>query len=144
MTHDTPIAMPLYEAIVDVDAPTDLGTGPLGQRRIINITGGEFVGPQLRGRVLSGGADRQLVRPDGVRLLDALYEVETDDGTVLTVHNRVKVIESPGQERVALSHVGITAPVGPYGWLNDAVLVGRAYPRLADRQAVRICVYQLR
>lgn len=142
--NDAPIALPLYEAIVDVDLPVELGQGPLGQRRIINIVGGEFEGPRLRGRVLPGGADRQLIRPDGVRLLDALYEMQTDDGTVLTVHNRVKVIERPGLPREALSHVEITAPAGPHAWLNDAVLVGRAHARLSERQAVRICVYQLR
>lgn len=144
MNDDAPIAQPVYEAIVDVGPTVDLGVGPLGQRRIVNITGGEFEGPRVRGRVLPGGADRQLFRPDGVLLLDALYELQTDDGTVLTVHNRVKVVQRPGLAREALSHVDITAPAGPHAWLNDAVLVGRAYPLLADRQAVRICVYQLR
>jgi len=142
--NNTPIALPVYEAIVDVAPTIDLGHGPLGWHRLVNITGGEFEGPRLRGRVLPGGADRQLIRPDGVRLLDALYEMQTDDGTVLTVHNRVKVIEHPGGEREALSHLDITAPAGPHGWLNDAVLVGRASALLAHRQAVRICVYQLR
>lgn len=138
-----PLAVPLYEAIVDVATPVPLGVGPLGVRRIVNITGGTFHGPRLQGRVLPGGADRQLVRRDGVRLLEALYEMETDDGAVLTVLNRVKVIERPGQARQAFSHVEITAPEGPHAWLNDAVLVGRAYPVLPDRQAVRICVFQL-
>lgn len=142
--NDAPISLPVYEAIVDVAPTVELGHGPLGLRRLVNITGGEFEGPRLRGRVLPGGADRQLFRPDGVRLLDALYEMQTEDGTVLTVHNRVKVIERPGLGREALSHVDITAPTGPHGWLNDAVLVGRAFPLLAHRQAVRICVYQLR
>ncbi len=142
--NTVPAAVLVYEAIVDVDSPVAMGRGPLGERRLINITGGEFEGPRLRGRVLPGGADRQLVRPDGVRLLDALYEMQTDDGTVLTVHNRVKVVERPGQAREAFSHVDITAPEGAHAWLNDAVLVGKAYPLLADRQAVRICVFQLR
>jgi hypothetical protein len=139
----TPIALPIYEAIVDVADTVELGHGPLGARRIINIVGGEFHGPRLRGRVLPGGADRQLIRPDGVRLLDALYEMETDDGVVLTVHNRVKVIERPGMERQAFSHLDITAPEGAYGWLNDAVLVGTAVPLRPVRQAVQISVFQL-
>lgn len=141
--QSVPVAVLVYEAIVDVAPPVPLGPGPLGERRMVNITGGEFAGPRLRGRVLPGGADRQLVRRDGVRLLDALYEMQIDDGTVLTVHNRVKVVERPGQAREAFSHVEITAPEGRHDWLNQAVLVGQAYPLLADRHAVRICVFQL-
>ena len=141
--NKAPIALPIYEAVVDVADVIELGHSPLGARRMINILGGEFQGPRLRGRVLPGGADRQLIRPDGVRLLDALYEMQTDDGVVLTVHNRVKVIERPGMERQAFSHLDITAPEGVYGWLNDAVLIGTAVPLRPARQAVQICVFQL-
>ena len=138
-----PTAVPLYEAVVDIADTISLGQGPLGERRIINITGGEFQGERLRGRVLPGGADRQLVRPDGTRLLDAIYEMQTHDGVVLSVHNRVKVVEKPGTERQAFSHVEVIAPAGPYAWLNDAVLVGMAHPRLPQRQAVLVQVFQL-
>jgi len=50
----------------------DAGTGPDGARRIVPITGGTFVGEGgLKGIVLPGGADRQRLRADGVRELDA-------------------------------------------------------------------------
>lgn len=132
----------VWEAIVDVALPRSLGPGPLGERRIVDIVGGDFAGPRLRGRVLPGGADRQLVVATGFRLLDALYEMETDDGAVLTVHNRVKVIERDGR-RIALSHVDVTAPDGPHGWLNESVLVGTASAVLPGRQAVSIRVFRL-
>lgn len=132
----------VWEAIVEVIPPRNLGLGPLGERRIVDIVGGEFAGPRLRGRVLPGGADRQLVVAPGFRLLDALYEMETDDGVVLTVHNRVKVIERDGQ-RIALSHVDVTAPVGPHAWLNESVLVGTASAALPGRHAVSIRVHRL-
>lgn len=141
--REIPVADFLYEATVEIGPTVSLGVGPYGERRIIDITGGEFKGPLLNGRVLPGGADRQLVRSDGVLLLDALYELQVDDGTVLTVHNRVKVVHSPGMERRAFSHLDITAPAGPHAWLNAAVLVGTAYPRFPDRPAVRIRVFQL-
>ena len=81
----------LYEAIADIGPTIPLGASPLGERRMVNILGGRFAGPGLNGVVLAGGADRQLVRADGVTELDALYEMRTDDGAVLTVNNRVLV-----------------------------------------------------
>ena len=42
------------------------GMTPYGERRIINILGGTVEGPKLKGRILPGGADWQIVRTDGV------------------------------------------------------------------------------
>ena len=93
---DLPIALPrtefAYEAIFELEPAMALGQGPLGERRIIPITGGRFAGPRLRGTVLPGGADRQLIRADGVKHLDALYELQTEDGAVITVNNRVLIL----------------------------------------------------
>ena len=141
--HKTPNVLPIYEAVVDVEDAIEMGQGPLGIRRMVGIVGGEFQGSRLHGRVLPGGADRQLIRPDGVRILDALYEMETHDGVLLTVHNRVKVVERPGMSRQAFSHLDIIAPEGNYGWLNDAVLVGTVDSMRPARRAVKISVFQL-
>ena len=43
-----------------------LGNTPYGERRIIDIHGGTVEGPKLKGKVLPGGADWQIVRADGV------------------------------------------------------------------------------
>lgn len=59
-----------------------LAQGRLGERRIIPIVGGIFARPRIKGKVLPGGADRQLVRSDGAHVLNALYELQTDDGAV--------------------------------------------------------------
>ena len=74
--------------------------------------------------MLPGGADRQLWRPDGVRELDALYEMQHEDGSVFTIRNQVTIHEAEGQPRYAFSHVKVTAPEGPHGWLNQRVFVG--------------------
>ena len=49
----------LYRASIAVDKPQLFGATPQasGERRIINITGGEFHGARLKGKILSGGAD---------------------------------------------------------------------------------------
>jgi hypothetical protein len=133
----------VYEAIVDVADMVNMGTGPLGERRIVPITGGEFAGPGLKGTVLPGGADRQLVRQDGARLLDAVYELKTDDGSVITVSNQVLVRTPTGQPRYALSHIRLSAPSGKYGWLNDYVYTGTLDSLRPKRNAVLIRVFRL-
>ena len=138
---DNPRSEFVYEAIVDIAPSMDLGTGPLGKRAMVPITGGTFEGPNIRGRVLAGGADRQLVRDDGFRLLDALYELETHDGAVITVRNRVMI--SPDSSQRRLSALEITAPAGPYEWLNHSVHVGTLNSLRPDRAAVLIRVFRL-
>ena len=66
----------------------ELGATPLGRRRIIPITGGRFWGERLSGRVLPGGADWQVIRPDGVADLDARYTLETGDGALIYIRNK--------------------------------------------------------
>ncbi len=133
----------VYKAEVDIADRRSLGTSALGERLIVDILGGHFEGPRLRGRVLPGGADRQLLRPDGVKELRALYEMQTDDGAVLTVDNRVVVDESVQPERYARSCLTIRAPAGPYEWLNRRVFVGTVASLAPSRKAVAIRVYML-
>lgn len=137
----TPTLELAWEAVVDIGPRRDLGTTPLGERFIIDILGGRFEGPRLKGRVLPGGADRQLLRQDGAKLLDALYEMQTDDGHVLTVHNQVVIDEAAPGGRYARSVVRVTAPVGPHEWLNRRVFVGTLQSLKPERDAVRIGVY---
>jgi len=133
-----------YEAVVDIAPREDLGASALGERFIVPILGGRFEGPRLRGRVLPGGADRQWLRPDGIKELDALYEMQTDDGTVITVHNRVVIDDTLQPERYARSVLKLSAPAGPHEWLNRRVFVGTLQTLKPLRDAVRITVYELR
>jgi hypothetical protein len=130
----------VYEAIVDIEPGIDLGVGPLGQRAMVPITGGTFEGPDIRGTVLAGGADRQLVREDGIRMLDALYELQTDDGAIITVRNQVLSHSRPGEAR--FSFIQITAPE-EYAWLNQSIHVGTLDSLRPDRQAVLVRVFRL-
>jgi len=74
---------PLFRIEITLGPPQELG-----RRRIIPITGGRFHGERLSGRVLAGGADWQIVRPDGVADLDARYTIETHDGALIYVRNK--------------------------------------------------------
>lgn len=132
-----------YEAEVDIAPRQSLGASALGERFIVPILGGRFEGPRLRGQVLAGGADRQWLRPDGIKELDALYEIQADDGTVITVHNRVIIDDGVVPERYARSVVQFRAPSGPHEWLNRRVFVGSLQSLQPARSAVRIRVYEL-
>src|SRR5579863_9202436 len=77
----------VFEARVGVGPPQDLGDVGKGARRIVPITGGEFSGPQMRGEVLPGGADWQVLRHDGVAELEARYTLQTDDNALIYVRN---------------------------------------------------------
>jgi hypothetical protein len=79
---------PLLNIRVMLEPIRDLGITPLGRRRIIGITGGTFKGPKIAGKVLPGGADWQVIRPDGSAYLDARYTLETDDGALIYVNNK--------------------------------------------------------
>lgn len=85
------LAMPgldfVFEARVTVGPPQDLGDVGKGVRRIVPITGGEFSGPQMRGEVLPGGADWQVLRSDGVAELEARYTLRMGDGVLIYVRN---------------------------------------------------------
>ncbi|MDQ2095025.1 DUF3237 domain-containing protein [Rhodalgimonas zhirmunskyi] len=132
----------IWTAIVDIAPREDLGQGPTGQRYIVPILGGKFfAGPGidgLSGTVLPGGADRQLIAPDGFKTLDALYEMQTDDGTVLTIHNHVKVDETAPSALYRRSVIEVTAPSGRLDWMNRRVFLGTLELAHPDREAVII------
>jgi hypothetical protein len=55
---------------------------------MIPINGGYFKGPNIKGNVLPGGYDFQLMRTDHVLEIDARYVLQTDDGEMITIVNR--------------------------------------------------------
>jgi hypothetical protein len=63
--------------------PQKLGTVPHGIRSIVPVTGGNFEGARLRGKVLPGRGDWLLLRSDGVLELDLRITLETDDHALI-------------------------------------------------------------
>jgi hypothetical protein len=72
---------------VKVGKPIEIGAVATGRRRIIAIEGGTFDGPDVRGVVLAGSADWQIIRADGVTELEARYTLQTDVGELIYVQN---------------------------------------------------------
>lgn len=119
-----------------IGAPLGGAPGRNGTRRIIPITGGTIEGPRLKGRVLPGGADYELVRRDGSSAVEAHYGLEADDGTVIYIVN--KGLFTAPAEVIARVDAGETvdpdayyfrsapvfdAPEGPHQWLSDRIFV---------------------
>jgi hypothetical protein len=106
-------------------APTqDLGAGPHGTRVTFPLTGGSFEGERLRGRVLAGGDDWTVKRPDGVVELDLRVTLETDDGTL--IHMTFEGIRDDGAPGApyfrTLPRFETAAP--KYAFLNRLLAVG--------------------
>ncbi|MGE3245457.1 MAG: DUF3237 domain-containing protein [Beijerinckiaceae bacterium] len=84
------VAMNL-EHICDVSVlvakPFEIGDVGTGERRIINIDGGTLSGPRFSGKVLPGGADFQIIRPNGFTILEARYAIQANDGALVYVEN---------------------------------------------------------
>ena len=77
-----------FEARVDLGTPQEIGNINGIERRIIPIVGGTFEGRRLKGSILPGGADWQLVHADGSAELDARYTLKTAAGALIYVENR--------------------------------------------------------
>jgi hypothetical protein len=73
---------------VEVGTPLDFGQTQKGHRRVVPIQGARVSGPRLEGRVLAGGADWQILHPDGTADLDARYTIQTSAGALIYVVNR--------------------------------------------------------
>ena len=117
--------------------PQELGAVPHGKRSIIPVTGGDFEGPRLRGKVLSGGGDWLLLRDDGVLELDLRITLETDDRALIQMtfqglrHSPPEVIAALGRGEVIdpASYYFRTLPrfetsAERYAYLNRIITVG--------------------
>ncbi|SAI66251.1 Protein of uncharacterised function (DUF3237) [Bordetella ansorpii] len=141
----TPALEHLATVVVQVDPPQEVGDTPQGRRRLIPITGGTVQGARLRGRILPGGADFQLIRSATFTDIHARYLIETDEGHRVYVENTG--IRTGSAEDIARLASG--QPVDPariyfrsyprfetaepsLAWLNDSLFVGTG-ARYPDR-----------
>jgi Protein of unknown function (DUF3237) len=79
---------PIFSLRCELANILDVGRAPLGHRRVVNILGGTVTGAKLRGRILPGGADWQIVAADGMADLHARYTIESDAGALVQVDSR--------------------------------------------------------
>lgn len=124
------------ELRVALETPYVVGQTPHGLRRIIPIVGGTVTGPMVNGQIIAGGADWQVVRPDGVAELEAHYQFKTHDGVVIYIKNTGLRVATPevaarigrGEDVSADDYYfravpKFEAPAGPYGWMNNTLFI---------------------
>ena len=131
--HET-LPVPALEAAFDVTV--DLG--PLedhletsaGHRRVVPILGGRVSG-SVEAEILPGGADWQLVRPDGTIDIDSRYSARTGSGDLLLLHARGIRTGSPE----VLARLGRGEDVDPRDYVfRTTVSIETAAPQLAHLQ----------
>lgn len=133
-----------FEIAVDVTPGKLLVSGKTakGIRKIVPILGGQFEGPGIKGTVLSGGYDWQLIRADGVAEMDARFMLQTDDNVLITVVNRCLRHGTPeamqkiaeGQFAEPSDYYFRTSPIfetsSPrYDWLNRHIFIATGIRR---------------
>lgn len=77
-----PGLQPAFDAVVVLGPLDDYGHTRVGHRRVIPIVGGAITGG-IEAEILPGGADWQIVRPDGALEVDGRYSARTTDGALL-------------------------------------------------------------
>jgi hypothetical protein len=77
----------VFSLSIKVGTPIVAGDLGYGIRRVIPVLGGTVQGEGIKGTIHSGGADFQIIRPDGFTELEAKYTFELDDGAVIYIEN---------------------------------------------------------
>ena len=143
---------PFLHLHVELEDILHLGPTPYGDRRVIHITGGHFSG-RLSGRIVPGGADWQIVRPDGVADLEARYTLETVAGERVLVRSE-GLRHGPPEVIAALARGEAVDPARYYfrtalrfetsapalAWMNKLIAIGRG---AREPRAVRLDVFEV-
>ncbi|HEY8353208.1 MAG TPA: DUF3237 family protein [Sphingomonadales bacterium] len=107
------------EMTVTLGGAAIIGDTGAGVRRVSEIAGGDLVLQDMRGVVLPSGADWQLIRSDGVALVDARMVVRMEDGSFVSVQSR-GYRHGPAEVLQRLSAGEDVDPDSYYFWLTLA------------------------
>ena len=115
-----------FEELVTLGPAMAPGATALGRRNMIPITGGTFEGPGIKGTIVPGGWDWQLVRADGCVQIHADYMLKTDDGVIINVINdgALCMPEAGQPPKPGRTSPRFEAPLGKYAWLGQTAFVG--------------------
>ena len=128
----------VYRLEATLGEPLELGETAQGRRRIVPLTGGAFIGPEVNGTLLPGAsADWQTVLPDGTALGDIRYTLQTGEGHLLYVqsrsirHGSAEVLARLGRgeevdpsEYTFRTWTQIETGATALDWLNKGVFIG--------------------
>ena len=117
----------------------DVGEGPFGNRLIVEVEGGEFEGPKLKGTIRKHAAADWLTLCEDYGHLDVRATFETRDGAYIFVEYKGK-LEMTAAVQAALSTGEGSTEIGDqyffteilmqtgderYKWVNNIICVGQ-------------------
>jgi hypothetical protein len=127
----------LFEITAYLKPPPTLASISRGERKAVYTIGGRIQGPQIQAKILSGGADWFLLRPDGVGELAVRVLAHLEDRTVLSITCSGYFVASEdvwarifARETVASSEYSYRVALRfetrheRYSWLTSTVAVG--------------------
>ncbi len=144
---------PIFTIHAELDDMLRFGRTPYGERRVINITGGRVEGAKLKGRILPGGADWQILRGDGAADIQARYTIESDAGALILVTSE-GLRHGPSEVMAMLAKGESVDPSRYYfrtvmrfetahasaDWLNRILALARG---MREPRSVRLDVYEV-
>lgn len=78
----------VFRILIEVGQPIIVGQDErVGRRQLIPILSGEVKGLGFNGKVLPGGIDSQIIRPDGKCELSARYAIRLENGASIYIEN---------------------------------------------------------
>lgn len=113
----------LLDLTLEAQTPQNLASAG-GGRLIVPVSGGTFVGPRLKGRIIPPGGDWIVQRADGSRVLDVRILLQTDDGEKIYVSWHGIAFAPPGGPLNARIQPVFETTAQKYAWLNNVVSVG--------------------
>lgn len=140
----------------DFSGVDEVGTGPFGQRMIVNVmSGGQVEGDRLKGTITGSTGDWLLVGPDGFGRLDVRATFKTVDGALIYVQYYGLIEMTPGVTDI-LGGSDVPTNYGDqyfftnprletgderYSWVNQTLFIGEG--KLLPGPAVAYRVYRV-
>ena len=117
-----------------------VGSVPLGERSIAEVTGGHFEGARLKGSIITPGADWIVVGAGGIGHIDVRITLETDDDVLIYMQYLGKLVFNEALAAALASGEGTTfgdtyfmtqprfeTGSSDYAWINSVVAVAEGH-----------------
>ena len=128
----------VFSVSLQIGATHDVGNTPYGRRRLLDVKGGTITGDRLKGTVMTGGLEYELVLSNGVVEYQGINIFKTSGNTMIYVRSCGVAPDGDSPPRVIPDFEAATS--GSDAWLNTAKLVAT---RVASAGSIQLDVYDV-
>lgn len=107
----------VFQATLTLGAIHPVGLTPYGSRRLLDVTGGAFIGARINGTVHAGGLDMELTLREGTVEIEQILVLRTGDGANIYVRGLGVALPGDPTGRVVLDFEAPSS--GSHAWLNS-------------------------